>query len=679
MVKIFLINELGSAEILVQKDELQCFKINSGRFQGNTLSELGIAGFQPDVSYFVDFMSEKADRIGLLVSDEQLSPEQTFEQKLELLRRHFRRRIEARENELRELERSLDSSMQAMTDLYEELSALYDLAKLTGKKIVTFYDVDQLLREILYLVSESGLFKADGIVISTIDDSTGITSRIAGWDKESNAVIDMLPTHVVWEKMHRLVEISVNNKHSLLYPGDGVPDGLDGKIDSFVLVEPIFTTENKRLGAILVYRSYEEISEKLRNFLSVIGSQVSLIISLGNTFQEILNKKKMERELELAADIQKKLLPKKHPFVMGWDIYGKMSTARVVGGDYFDYFLDDRERNLSVIIADVSGKGISAALVMATFRGILRTVFSESVEIRTVIEKLNNTLRDDVEGEKFVTLFLIKIDLQTGEAHYIKAGHNPPLFFKSSENMISKMEGAGLFLGMFDDLMLEVINTSIGMQDALLLYTDGAIELVNQQDEEYGIDKLKLTFQESLSEIMVNSVCQVFSQIENFKGTGDWFDDVTLIGIRRSPFTIREAAFSSDYHELRSFSCNLQKELETEYPDIIQSEDCYNLRLIVDELVTNAIQHGNKKDPNRKVKITCKSDHRGIHLIVCDEGDGFNWQEEMRQAQVINIYKTRDRGMLICLNLSESFYYSKKGNEAHLALYWRKYEKNLTG
>jgi len=632
-----------------------------------------------DNLYFYPYFKEEKC-ICCMLSDSKISEDRINISLIDTLIDYHSFRYFEKTKELETLDNDYSETLEAMTELLEELASLYELSHLIGKKVQTFYDFKKLADEIHLLISGCGIFNIDISYIGFIDPDNSKKWNISAKSINNSESYEVSSNSEEWLLFNDTVEYSLNKSHALILPADKSLIGKElCKSDKNILISPVVDPENKNIGALVLISNNEKFTEKHRNFINVISSQVSLVASLGHTFKKILSIQKLEREMELATEIQKKLLPKKHPFIVGWDIFGGMNTAREVGGDYFDYFIDHDENTVGIIIADVSGKGISASLVMATFRGIIRTIYSETPDMIKMFEKLNISIKEDVEGEKFVTAFFIKIDLNTGKATYVKAGHNP-VILKRKGKKHELLEGAGLFVGMFDELMLEEKELILEEGDSVLLYTDGAIELIDENDNEYSLKKLGSFY--DLSGINLNSheiINKIFDELKEFKGELDWFDDVTMINIAKIPCSSGKASINSDNKELRKFSENFINMLENTEYEFINGYDTFNLRLIVDELVTNAIQHGNSLDPSKIVKINWKFDYRGIFIIVEDEGNGFDWEDEMRKSKIINLYKKRGRGMLICHNVSNTFFYNKNGNVAYLGIYWRYYEKNIIG
>ena len=673
MKRIIRSEELSSLKDILDLDSFET-KITRKQIKQTGLEDI----IDSENGYIYPFIKEKRC-VFCLISDTPIPRKNLKREFILNLYEFFDIKIKDMEEEIKLTEDGYSETLEAMTELLEELSSLYELSNLIGKKVQTFYDFKKLSQEIHVLISACGIFNISCSHIGFIDSEDNSKWNISSKDMKIDKYIEFSGPLSAWEKYCDIVKYSLKKRHALIFPADkSLLKGQEIDIPKEnILITPVITPESKNIGIIVLVSSNGEFAEKHRNFINVIASQVSLVASLGYNFKKMLSIQKLEREMELASDIQKKLLPKSHPFIVGWDIYGDMNTAREVGGDYFDYFIDYDNNTFGVIIADVSGKGISASLIMATFRGIIRSIYNEIPDIIKIFEKLNISIREDVEGEKFVTAFFIRIDLDTGKATYIKAGHNPVIYKKKNSDY-KLLEGGGLFVGMFDDMMLKEQELFIEEGDRILLYTDGAIELVNEEDKEFTLKRLGKLYQ-SISENgnSLELIKRIFSELSKFKGNLDWFDDVTIINISRIPYTSDSANFKSKNEELRLFSDNFLFKLEKEKNDFIISADIFNIRLIIDELVTNAIQHGNGSDPEKYVHITWKYDYRGIFFIVRDEGNGFDWEGEMKESKIINLYKKRGRGLLICHNISNTFFYNKSGNTAYLGIYWREYEKNI--
>jgi len=241
--------------------------------------------------------------------------------------------------------------------------------------------------------------------------------------------------------------------------------------------------------------------------------------------------RRIEKDLEQAATIQRDLLPKENPNLEGFDITGTNISCYQVGGDYYDFIPIDTDR-LGVVIADVSGKGISASLLMASLRAALLAEIHPNYDIREMGSRLNDFVHKSSPMSSFITFFFCEIDRQTGELQYINAGHNSPLLIENS-GQFSNLESSGFTLGMFPDVSFESGNIHLKSEDVAVLYTDGIPEGRNTAQEEYTDERLKnlVIDKRNLTASQLNA--KIFEDVEAFTSGTDQADDITLVIIKR--------------------------------------------------------------------------------------------------------------------------------------------------
>jgi sigma-B regulation protein RsbU (phosphoserine phosphatase) len=204
--------------------------------------------------------------------------------------------------------------------------------------------------------------------------------------------------------------------------------------------------------------------------------------------QEEIKKQEIERDLALAKGIQERLLPKSFPQKRDWDFYGVMKPSQMVGGDYFDY-IELNENEILVIVADVSGKGIAASLLMANLQASLHSFSLLNLNVNDIVKNINQLLYQNTAEDKFITLFIGKLNCNAATLSYINAGHNPPILI-SGNNVIELSKGC-LPLGIEKEINeVEIGNVTFHNGDILAIYTDGIVEATNSQKIEYGKEKL---------------------------------------------------------------------------------------------------------------------------------------------------------------------------------------------
>ncbi|ROL57019.1 hypothetical protein D9V84_06230 [Bacteroidetes/Chlorobi group bacterium Naka2016] len=300
------------------------------------------------------------------------------------------------------------------------------------------------------------------------------------------------------------------------------------------IISPL-TYHNQTRGAMLLGRKYidKPFTDEDINFIQALGNTVILAIENSRLFQEEINKKQIEKELQLALEIQKNLLPKEIPSFNKIDIWGVSYPAKIVGGDYFDIILPD-ENHLYFAIADVSGKSIPASLLMANVQSALRLLVRLNLPLLEIINQINSIIYHNTTAEKFITFFLGKLNLETFCLEYINAGHNPPIML--TEGTIQKtkfLSEGGLFLGFQDSpLEYEVGKEYLKKGDFILLYTDGVVECTNFEGKEFGVERL-IDFLKSNSNLKAKIFCEsLFKHICKYCDNVELSDDVSIVALK---------------------------------------------------------------------------------------------------------------------------------------------------
>jgi len=262
--------------------------------------------------------------------------------------------------------------------------------------------------------------------------------------------------------------------------------------------------------------------------LSFVGG-LGLLLLLG---LELADRVIMKRDLEIAREIQQWLVPEKPPQVPGVDISFSTRPANTVGGDYYDVILrgkeGDADQDLLLVMADVAGKSMPAALLMATFQASLKAMLTAKPTLQELAQGLNYyTCTRSQEGRRFTTAFLAEFDFKTGAMTYINAGHNYPILQRSG-GQVERYEKGGLPFGIRFGAEYEVGTTTLEAGDLFLMFTDGVTEAVNEH-EEYGelrlLDRLKKVTRESADA----TLDALMTDLDQFVGQTRQHDDMTWL------------------------------------------------------------------------------------------------------------------------------------------------------
>jgi sigma-B regulation protein RsbU (phosphoserine phosphatase) len=240
-----------------------------------------------------------------------------------------------------------------------------------------------------------------------------------------------------------------------------------------------------------------------------------------------------QAEMVVAADIQKSFLPKIIPSLEGFDIAATTIPAREVGGDFYDF--TEQDGNLQFVIADVSGKGVPAALFMALSRIIVRACAAPQRDVAQRLKCANKMIVDDsgsATSGMFVTLFFAMLNQMNRNLVYANAGHNPPLLFRAASGSIAAMDVTGVALGMMADMEYEQRELVLESGDVLLLYTDGIVEAMNGKEEFFGENRLRSTLA-SATELSAQGILdRVLCDLGQFTKGAEQSDDITAIVIK---------------------------------------------------------------------------------------------------------------------------------------------------
>ncbi len=272
--------------------------------------------------------------------------------------------------------------------------------------------------------------------------------------------------------------------------------------------------------------------------LTAIASNAAVAIENARLYQVAVEKGRLERELQMARHVQASMLPEQNPQVRGWEFATFWQPARQVAGDYYDFILF-RDGQIGLVIADVSDKGMPAALFMATTRSVIRASLDRSSSVGEGITQANQLLCAESTGGTFVTLFYARLNPQTSEITYVNAGHNPPLYFQarresqSSQGQIVSLGRTGMALGVDTSVVYKEQTLRLKPGDFILLYTDGVTDALDAHGQPYELERLQKVIQENGHASAEGILSALKSSISSFTDLTAPFDDITLMLVKR--------------------------------------------------------------------------------------------------------------------------------------------------
>jgi serine phosphatase RsbU (regulator of sigma subunit) len=306
---------------------------------------------------------------------------------------------------------------------------------------------------------------------------------------------------------------------------------VQGQIHSAMCV-PLWNNE-EIIGLIYCDRAalIGQFNEDDLRLLTLLANLAAIKYENARLEEERLEKVKMDQEMQTAIEIQKNFLPKSDPVFEPYDISGSTRACRHVGGDYYDFIPIDAER-LGIVVADVSGTGVSAALLMASLRASLHAEIPVTKDLALLAAKLNDFVHQSSDSHSFISFFFGVLDRGRGEVHFVNAGHNPPILTGPGGGT-RILESTGFCLGMFPSVSYETRTVRVEPGEILCLYTDGIIESRNKGKEEFGEERLAGRLRESSARPAREIMEKIYEASFAFTACDEPGDDMTLVVIRR--------------------------------------------------------------------------------------------------------------------------------------------------
>ena len=303
----------------------------------------------------------------------------------------------------------------------------------------------------------------------------------------------------------------------------------------FDVVVPVFHKGNALAYLLVKGVEYDgkHLSQAMSymSFLQTLANMIVVAIENKRMTKVNIGQERFKKELEVASTMQRLLFPEDLPSDHRMDISAKYTPRHEVGGDYYDFIpLGDDE--YIICIADVSGKGISAAMLMANFQATIRLLFEyQKFDMKALIEELNRKVMKSAKGEKFITFFLAHYDATSRRLSYVNAGHNHP--FITNGKVVEDLQEGCIGLGMLDELpFINVGVKDLSPNTTIVLYTDGVVELENEAEEFFGTERLVKLVHNYYPLKMDDMNNLIFSKLDEWKGPLDLVDDTAIFSCR---------------------------------------------------------------------------------------------------------------------------------------------------
>lgn len=298
--------------------------------------------------------------------------------------------------------------------------------------------------------------------------------------------------------------------------------------DALLLRHPLFAYEMVRIQS---QRLTEAHNATIRDLHEKNRQITQAFEELKAAHLQIVEKEKLEHELTVAREIQKSILPRTLPRLSGFDFGARMEATRAVGGDFYDLVALGDQR-VGIAVADVSDKGVPAAIFMALTRSLLRSEASREASPAQVLQNVNRQLLTMNESNMFVTVLYGVLDQATREFHYARAGHDPPINLDPHGKFVEPVVQLGQFLGIFPSPPIDEERLTLVPGSTLIVYTDGVTDQINERDEFFGIDRLCQSIQQHHA-LSAQSMCdRLFETLTDYRGGTAQSDDVTFVVVQ---------------------------------------------------------------------------------------------------------------------------------------------------
>lgn len=297
--------------------------------------------------------------------------------------------------------------------------------------------------------------------------------------------------------------------------------------------------EGRSIGVLVLdMRQPHRFTEAETHFLQLMANQAALAIEKARLQQDAMRRLRMEEELALGRQIQLSMLPREWPQVDGWDFVAFYEGARQVSGDFYDFFPMPGEPagRWAVVVADVSDKGVPAALFMALSRTTIRNTVLRGREPAEALVLANRFIQEDSGSDMFLSIFLGALDTTNGRFTFANAGHTRPLWWQKSSQRCQSLVSSGVVLGVLAEVEIEEQAIDLAPGDVLVCFTDGVTEAINEQFEEYGQDRLEKMVNQAASQAQATARAisdAILDDVHQFVAATDQYDDITLVVIRR--------------------------------------------------------------------------------------------------------------------------------------------------
>ena len=299
---------------------------------------------------------------------------------------------------------------------------------------------------------------------------------------------------------------------------------------------PLNNNQGKTIGVLQAINIKEDfLNEEMLGLFQTLANQAATALENVHVKQQQLAAELVNKELEVATEIQARFFPQQTPNLEGYEVAGCSIPAKDVGGDYYDFIPNPEPCQHGFVVADVTGKGVPASLLMATMRATLRAnIQNNPNDIVQALRQVNGDIYRDSPVDKFITSIYCNLDYESHELSYVNSGHNPPYIVRANDNRIEELDQGGLMLGIMEEIDLPKATLSIDKGDILMLFSDGVTEATNPSGELFSEERFEqwlLDHNQLSAEEMKDALLKT---LRDYADGSPQSDDITFIIVKRT-------------------------------------------------------------------------------------------------------------------------------------------------
>lgn len=527
-----------------------------------------------------------------------------------------------------------EQALQGMTDeliaAWNQLELVYRITKTLATKSNLPDALNSILNEIINVVTVEAAF-----ILMPHDETVGYVTV------GKQAILEPISQLDFIDKLTQLDRLVLfNNPAELQMFWPQAPKTLRNFMAGVIAASEPASTEANTAVLGLVNNQKRAFTAGDVKLITAVSEQIGAIINNFKLQHELIARERVRRELEIAAEIQESLLPKTIPHINGLDIDVNMVPAYEVGGDFYDFISPD-ENHMTIVVGDVAGKGIPAAMFTSMVRTTLKIEAYHSQDPHIIIRRVNEALHQELwQAELFITTFVATFDMKNNVLMYANAGHTPGIIYHAQSKTSRLLKATSLPLGIYGYDYKATQYVHLSTEDVLVLYSDGVSEANNPKGERFGVEHVRDLIHQHADKSPTILKQIILRSLEEFQQTEPAADDLTLIVVKSShkaprsekernweiteriPFEYKaDTIYLTDISKQITTACRALHKLP---PDSTGDDFIYLVELAVSEICTNMIEHAYEGKTTGLITGEILLTTTGVQIDIYDQGIGFD-------------------------------------------------------